>query len=105
MLTLATLADPTPFARFARCAFGWGRPFVIDLESANGTTVNDEAVPASRYYELKSGDGQSSLSRLLSLPLCLSLALSARDADSLSVGAVAVIKFAFSTREYVLITE
>ncbi|KAM0789673.1 hypothetical protein ACM66B_006535 [Microbotryomycetes sp. NB124-2] len=48
------------------------KPFIIDLESANGTTVNDETVPASRFYELKSGD---------------------------------VLKFAFSTREYVLLVE
>ncbi|KAK4051654.1 hypothetical protein OIV83_002794 [Microbotryomycetes sp. JL201] len=32
------------------------KPFIIDLESANGTTVNDESVPPSRFYELKSGD-------------------------------------------------
>ena len=36
------------------------RPFIIDLESANGTMVNDEAVPASRFYELRSGDGARS---------------------------------------------
>ncbi|BGP43651.1 hypothetical protein JCM10450v2_007831 [Rhodotorula kratochvilovae] len=48
------------------------KPFLIDLESANGTMVNDEAVPASRFYELRSGD---------------------------------VLKFAFSTREYVLLVE
>ncbi|GAA5985803.1 hypothetical protein JCM10908_007117 [Rhodotorula pacifica] len=48
------------------------KPFIIDLESANGTMVNDEAVPASRFYELRSGD---------------------------------VLKFAFSTREYVLLVE
>ncbi|GAA6005787.1 Pml1p [Rhodotorula paludigena] len=48
------------------------KPFILDLESANGTLVNDETVPASRYYELRSGD---------------------------------VIKFAFSTREYVLLVE
>ncbi|KWU45621.1 SMAD/FHA domain-containing protein, partial [Rhodotorula sp. JG-1b] len=46
------------------------KPFIIDLDSANGTMVNDEAVPASRFYELRSGD---------------------------------VLKFAFSTREYVLL--
>lgn len=34
------------------------RPFIIDLESANGTTVNDEQIPTSRYYELKSNDGK-----------------------------------------------
>lgn len=33
------------------------RPFIIDLESTNGTLVNDEAIPAARYYELKAGDG------------------------------------------------
>lgn len=33
------------------------RPFVIDLESTNKTFVNDEAIPAARYYELKTGDG------------------------------------------------
>ncbi|KAH8114378.1 SMAD/FHA domain-containing protein [Phellopilus nigrolimitatus] len=32
------------------------RPFIIDLESTNGTHVNDEAIPVSRYYELKMGD-------------------------------------------------
>ncbi|TNY22040.1 Smad nuclear-interacting protein 1 [Rhodotorula diobovata] len=48
------------------------KPFLIDLDSANGTMVNDEAVPASRFYELRSGD---------------------------------VLKFAFSSREYVLLVE
>ena len=37
--------------------FSAGRPFVIDLESTNKTFVNDEAIPAARYYELKTGDG------------------------------------------------
>ncbi|WFD45024.1 hypothetical protein MPSI1_003700 [Malassezia psittaci] len=32
------------------------RPFLIDLDSANGSTVNGEDVPPSRYYELRSGD-------------------------------------------------
>jgi len=32
------------------------KPFVIDLESTNGTLVNDETIPAARYYELKAGD-------------------------------------------------
>lgn len=32
------------------------RPFVIDLDSVNGTMVNHEDVPPSRYYELRSGD-------------------------------------------------
>ena len=37
-----------------------GRPFVIDLESTNKTFVNDEAIPAARYYELIAGDGMFS---------------------------------------------
>ncbi|RDB14750.1 Smad nuclear-interacting protein 1 [Hypsizygus marmoreus] len=32
------------------------KPFIIDLESTNQTFVNDEAIPVSRYYELKAGD-------------------------------------------------
>ncbi|KNZ73303.1 Smad nuclear-interacting protein 1 [Termitomyces sp. J132] len=32
------------------------KPFIIDLESTNGTHVNDGAIPAARYYELKTGD-------------------------------------------------
>ncbi|KAF8842169.1 SMAD/FHA domain-containing protein [Paxillus ammoniavirescens] len=32
------------------------KPFIIDLESTNGTHVNDEAIPTTRFYELKAGD-------------------------------------------------
>ncbi|KAI0702267.1 SMAD/FHA domain-containing protein [Cytidiella melzeri] len=32
------------------------KPFIIDLESTNGTKVNEETVPTSRYFELKLGD-------------------------------------------------
>ncbi|KAF9534488.1 SMAD/FHA domain-containing protein [Crepidotus variabilis] len=32
------------------------KPFIIDLESTNGTLVNDETIPAARYYELKTSD-------------------------------------------------
>lgn len=32
------------------------KPFIIDLESTNGTLVNDEKIPPARYYELKAGD-------------------------------------------------
>lgn len=35
-----------------------GRPFIIDLESTNGTFVNDIEVPKSRYYELRASDGK-----------------------------------------------
>jgi len=48
------------------------KPFIIDLESANGTRVNEEEIPQSRFYELKTSD---------------------------------IIKFASSTREYVLLME
>jgi hypothetical protein len=44
--------EATPFSH---CTFS--RPFIIDLESTNGTLVNDEKIPAARYYELKTGDG------------------------------------------------
>ena len=30
--------------------------YIIDLESSNGTYVNSEQIPSSRYYELKVGD-------------------------------------------------
>ncbi|KAF7299621.1 FHA domain-containing protein [Mycena chlorophos] len=32
------------------------KPFIIDLESTNGTFVNGEQIPVSRYYELKASD-------------------------------------------------
>ncbi|ELU45817.1 smad nuclear interacting protein 1 [Rhizoctonia solani AG-1 IA] len=32
------------------------KPFVIDLESTNGTMVNDDTIPVSRFYELKPSD-------------------------------------------------
>ncbi|KAJ8507476.1 hypothetical protein ONZ45_g10159 [Pleurotus djamor] len=32
------------------------KPFIIDLESTNGTHVNAERIPAARFYELKAGD-------------------------------------------------
>jgi FHA domain len=34
------------------------KPFIIDLESTNGTHVNDEQIPAARYYELKLNDSE-----------------------------------------------
>lgn len=34
------------------------KPFIIDLESTNGTHVNGETIPAARYYELKLSDGK-----------------------------------------------
>uniref|UniRef100_A0A2C9JIE9 FHA domain-containing protein n=1 Tax=Biomphalaria glabrata TaxID=6526 RepID=A0A2C9JIE9_BIOGL len=46
------------------------RPYIIDLESANGTYLNNEKIEPKRYYELREKD---------------------------------VVKFGFSTREYVVL--
>jgi smad nuclear-interacting protein 1 len=32
------------------------KPYIIDLESANGTFLNDDKLESTRYYELKHGD-------------------------------------------------
>jgi smad nuclear-interacting protein 1 len=32
------------------------RPYLIDLESTNGTFLNGDKISASRYYELRVGD-------------------------------------------------
>ncbi len=32
------------------------KPYIIDLESTNGTFINKERISESRYYELKKGD-------------------------------------------------
>lgn len=32
------------------------KPYLIDLESANGTFINDDKLDSGRYYELKHGD-------------------------------------------------
>lgn len=32
------------------------RPYMMDLESANGTQVNGEAIPPARYYEIMAND-------------------------------------------------
>ncbi len=46
------------------CLCRVGRPYVIDLQSANGTFLNGKKIDASRYYELLPKDmlkvGQSS---------------------------------------------
>lgn len=51
---------------------GGVKPYVIDLESANGTKVNGELVPQRRYVELKSKDvitfGESTREYVLMLP-------------------------------------
>ncbi len=56
------------------CSRSWcacvciSRPYIIDLESTNGTYLNDKRLEAARYYELRPKD---------------------------------VLKFGFSSREYV----
>ena len=51
---------------------GGVRPYVLDLESANGTRVNGERVPERRYVEVKSGDvlgfGESTREYVVLLP-------------------------------------
>ncbi|CAF9929071.1 MAG: hypothetical protein ALECFALPRED_004241 [Alectoria fallacina] len=51
---------------------GGVKPYVIDLESANGTRVNGEAVPERRFVEVRSGDvvtfGESTREYVLMLP-------------------------------------
>ncbi|KIX06773.1 uncharacterized protein Z518_04749 [Rhinocladiella mackenziei CBS 650.93] len=48
------------------------KPYVIDLESANGTKINDEDVPERRYMELRDKDvikfGHSSREYVVQLP-------------------------------------
>ena len=51
---------------------GTVKPYVIDLESANGTKVNGEKVPNRQFFELRSGDvvafGDSTREYVLMLP-------------------------------------
>ncbi len=53
-------------------ANGGGRPYIIDLESANGTMVNGDKISASRYIELRDKDmiqfGLSTREYVLMLP-------------------------------------
>lgn len=48
------------------------KPYLIDLESANGTKLNDEAVPEGRYMELRDKDvvkyGHSTREYVVQLP-------------------------------------
>lgn len=48
------------------------KPYIIDLESANGTKVNGDLIPERRYVELKSKDvvtfGESTREYVLVLP-------------------------------------
>lgn len=69
---------------------------MIDLDSANGTLVNDETVPASRFYELRSGDGARE---------CIASCKKGAELTKPQARAFTVLKFAFSTREYVLLVE
>ena len=48
------------------------KPYLLDLETTNGTTINNERLEGARYYEVLSGD---------------------------------VIRFGFSSRDYVIMNE
>lgn len=48
------------------------KPYLLDLETTNGTTINNERLEGARYYELLTGD---------------------------------VIRFGFSSRDYVIMNE
>lgn len=51
---------------------GQVKPYILDLESANGTSVNGDRIPTGRFVELKDKDvirfGQSSREYVLMLP-------------------------------------
>ena len=51
---------------------GQVKPYILDLESANGTIVNGDRIPTGRYLELRDKDviqfGQSSREYVLMLP-------------------------------------
>ena len=51
---------------------GGVKPYVIDLESANGTRLNGERIPDKRFWEIKSGDmigfGESTREYVIMLP-------------------------------------
>lgn len=78
------------------------RPFIIDLESTNGTHVNGEQIPESRYYELKLSDSKLTDTSIPSSDLGGNK-LNA-DGDPL-LSLCIVIKFGESNREYVLLSE
>ncbi|RMZ86753.1 hypothetical protein DV736_g6020, partial [Chaetothyriales sp. CBS 134916] len=48
------------------------KPYILDLESANGTTVNDDLIPEAKYVELRDKDvvkfGRSSREYVMQLP-------------------------------------
>lgn len=68
------------------------RPFVIDLDSTNGTHVNDETIPTTRFYELKPSDGTYVHPLLRQVTVI----------DTFCIITI-VLKFGQSTREYVLL--
>lgn len=48
--------DKTRRSQLTSPCANFHRPFLIDLDSANGSLVNGEEVPASRYFELRTKD-------------------------------------------------
>lgn len=49
------------------------KPYLIDLESANGTLLNEDTIPAAKYVELRDKDvvkfGQSTREYVIQLPV------------------------------------
>ncbi|KAJ3047604.1 Smad nuclear-interacting protein 1 [Rhizophlyctis rosea] len=68
VLQYRQVVETTPTGEVIRTT----KPYIIDLDSTNGTYINQERIPPSRYYELKLTD---------------------------------MIKFGFSSREYMLMAE
>ncbi|THH14002.1 hypothetical protein EW146_g6281 [Bondarzewia mesenterica] len=58
MNSVSQKGSSSAFVRVVSCSAltALFRPFIIDLESTNGTLVNDETIPTTRFYELKAGD-------------------------------------------------
>lgn len=44
------------FLAFQSYTNDYYRPYVIDLESSNGTFINEEEIPTSRFIELRPND-------------------------------------------------
>ena len=55
---------PSKFCPLDDWLFCICRPFIIDLESTNGTFVNDSPIPTSRYFEIMLGDAGKPGSRV-----------------------------------------
>jgi pSer/pThr/pTyr-binding forkhead associated (FHA) protein len=55
MIVYITATNPSGrvLAQLFVNSIGYFRPYIIDLESANGTFLNNQKIEGRRYYELK----------------------------------------------------